>query len=109
MIAALNRARAATQSLPPGRQVPVAWGSVVGSALQLPFRSPSAVLGSFQVAAPRHAERPHVRTVTQLLPCLHLSRGVVQISAYVDAWLASFLATGALAVSATRRPSTPCQ
>ena len=39
---------------------------------------------------------PHVRTVSTNFFPVFLSRGVVQISAYIDAWLGSFLGTGAV-------------
>jgi putative peptidoglycan lipid II flippase len=39
---------------------------------------------------------PHVRTVAANFFPVFLSRGVVQISAYIDAWLGSFLGTGAV-------------
>src|SRR5207253_4075384 len=39
----------------------------------------------------------HVRTVLKNFVPVFVSRGVVQISAFVDAWLASWLGTGAVA------------
>jgi putative peptidoglycan lipid II flippase len=42
----------------------------------------------------------HVRTVAGNFFPVFLSRGVVQISAYVDSWLGSFLGTGAVAALA---------
>jgi putative peptidoglycan lipid II flippase len=43
------------------------------------------------------AQREHVRTVLRNFGPVFVSRGVVQISAYVDSLLASFLPTGAVA------------
>jgi len=42
----------------------------------------------------------HVRTVLKNFVPVFISRGVVQISAFVDAWLASWLGTGAVAALA---------
>ena len=42
----------------------------------------------------------HVRTVGRNFFPVFLSRGVVQISAYIDSWLGSFLGTGAVAALA---------
>ena len=76
----------------------VAWGSVVGSALQVR----SAVAGG-AASAPRpppFAQLPGAKmsapSCAISLP-VFVSRGVVQISAYVDAFLASCLPTGAVA------------
>jgi putative peptidoglycan lipid II flippase len=44
-----------------------------------------------------HVAVPGVRTIVQNFGPVFISRGVVQISAYVDALLASFLPTGAIA------------
>jgi putative peptidoglycan lipid II flippase len=75
----------------------LAWGSVAGSALQLGIQVP-AVLRlvkrlrlSFRVAV------PGVRTVVHNFGPVFIGRGVVQLSAYIDALLASFLPTGAIA------------
>lgn len=74
----------------------MAWGAVVGSALQLLVQIPAVIhlLGGvrpvFDVAS------AGVRAViTNFLP-VFIGRGVVQISAYVDALLASYLPVGAV-------------
>lgn len=74
-----------------------AWGSVVGSLLQLLVQLPT-------VARLLHGIRPRlVRGSVQVGAVLHnfgpvfVGRGVVQISAYVDTVLASLLPTGAVA------------
>jgi putative peptidoglycan lipid II flippase len=74
----------------------VAWGSVIGSALQFGVQLP------FVFRLVRHL-RPvldlasvHVRTVVRNFFPVFMSRGVVQISAFVDAVLASFLPEGSV-------------
>jgi putative peptidoglycan lipid II flippase len=74
-----------------------AWGSVAGSALQFAIQVP-AVLGLLQgltLGLGRRVES--VRTVARNFVPVFIGRGVVQISAYVDTVLASFLPTGAVA------------
>ncbi len=75
----------------------VAWGSVVGSALQFGVQLPVvwALLSPIQSLV--RSRSPHVRTVVTNFVPVFVSRGVVQISAYVDSLLASFLPTGAVA------------
>ncbi len=74
-----------------------AWGSVVGSALQVLVQLPtvSAVLG--RVGRSSGSARAHVREVTRNFVPVFVSRGVVQISAYIDQLIASLLPTGAVA------------
>jgi len=68
-----------------------AWASVVGSALQVGVQLPMVLklLGGLQLALSHRAE--NVRTVIRNFFPVFISRGVVQISAYVDAFLASWL------------------
>jgi putative peptidoglycan lipid II flippase len=77
--------------------VALAWGSVLGSAAQFAVQMPTVLRHLWPLRLHLHAST-HVRTVAKNFLPVFLSRGVVQISAYVDAWLASFL--GAAAVSA---------
>jgi len=74
----------------------VAWGSVIGSAAQFGVQLPqvSRLLGRFRVSMGIGVES--VRTVVHNFIPVFVSRGVVQISAYIDALLASLLPTGAL-------------
>jgi putative peptidoglycan lipid II flippase len=74
-----------------------AWASVVGSALQVGVQLPMVVrlLGGLKLALAHEAE--NVRTVIRNFFPVFVSRGVVQISAYIDAFLASWLPTGAVA------------
>lgn len=77
--------------------VVVAWASVAGSALQVLVQLPTVLrLLSGSIEAALEVAR-HVRTVIRnFLPAL-LTRGVVQISAYVDTLIASLLPGGAMA------------
>jgi putative peptidoglycan lipid II flippase len=76
----------------------LAIGSVLGSALQFLIQLPTVlrILHPLRLNFPAIRSSPHVRTVLTNFAPVFLSRGVVQISAYVDSWLASFLGTGAL-------------
>src|SRR5208283_3880486 len=89
----------------PGRSqsslvVITAWASVVGSFLQVAVQLPMVLklLGGLQLTLAHQAE--HVRTVIRNFFPVFISRGVVQISAYIDAFLASWLPTGAVAALA---------
>jgi putative peptidoglycan lipid II flippase len=75
----------------------LAWGSVAGSAIQFAVQVPLVrrlVPGLRLTLASPSA---HVRTVMRNFGPVFVSRGVVQISAYIDALLASLLPTGAVA------------
>ena len=76
--------------------VALAWGSVAGTLLQVVVQLPTVlrVLGRLRLSLDTRSAR--VRTVLRnFLPVL-FSRGVVQISAYVDGMIASLLPTGAM-------------
>jgi putative peptidoglycan lipid II flippase len=74
----------------------LAWGSVVGSfgqfAVQLPVVR--TVAPDVRIAFDMASE--HVRTVSRNFLPAFVSRGVVQLSAYIDSLLASLLPTGAV-------------
>ena len=83
----------------------LAWGSVVGSALQVLVQLPAVLraapgirltvkIGSTGADADVRAQ---VREIIRNFIPVFVSRGVVQISAYVDTLLASLLPTGAVA------------
>jgi putative peptidoglycan lipid II flippase len=88
-----------------GGQVPawrlteiLAWASVVGSGLQFGMQLPVV----FRFLWPLRARLgagvgEHVRTVLRSSGPVFVARGVVQISAYIDSLLASFLPSGAVA------------
>jgi putative peptidoglycan lipid II flippase len=79
----------------------LAWGSVVGSALQFGVQVPVVVRLSRRLRPRLDLASQHVREVVHNFGPVFVSRGVVQISAYVDAWLASWLGKGAVAGLAT--------
>jgi putative peptidoglycan lipid II flippase len=74
----------------------VGWGSVVGSSLQVAVQLPIVLrlLRGLRLSLNYQAEA--VKTVIRNFVPVFIGRGVVQISGYVDAWLASWLGTGAL-------------
>jgi putative peptidoglycan lipid II flippase len=78
----------------------LAWGSVAGSALQVGVQLPVVLrlLRGLHLSLSYHAE--NVKTVVRNFFPVFVSRGVVQISAYIDALLASLLPTGAVAALA---------
>jgi putative peptidoglycan lipid II flippase len=80
--------------------VVTAWASVVGSALQVLVQLPMVLklLGGLKLSLAHQAE--HVRAVIHNFFPVFVSRGVVQISAYIDAFLASWLPTGAVSALA---------
>ena len=79
----------------PQLAVLLAWGSVAGSALQFAIQVPVVLRVAPQLRF-SIAVSEHVRTVVRNFIPAFISRGVVQLSAYIDIWLASFLPTGAI-------------
>jgi putative peptidoglycan lipid II flippase len=75
----------------------VAWGSVVGSALQFGIQLPTVLRLIRRLRPVLEVKSKSVRTVVRNFFPVFVSRGVVQISAFVDALLASLLGTGAVA------------
>ena len=73
-----------------------AWGSVVGSALQFGVQLPTVLRLVKRFRPVIDITNTHVRTVIRSFFPVFMSRGVVQISAFVDAALASFLGQGAV-------------
>lgn len=73
-----------------------AWGSVVGSALQFGVQLPTVLRLVKRFRPVIDITSTHVRTVIHSFFPVFMSRGVVQISAFVDAALASFLGEGAV-------------
>ena len=75
----------------------LAWGSVVGSALQFGVQAPVVARVAPDLRFAVDTTSAHVRSVAGNFAPVFVSRGVVQISAYVDQLLASLLGTGAVA------------
>lgn len=85
----------------PGSDLPrlaglLAWGAVAGSALQLAVQLPAVLAVAKGLSFALGAARRHVREVADNFVPVLISRGVVQVSAYVDALIASLLPTGAV-------------
>jgi len=75
----------------------LAWGAVVGSALQFLVQVPSVLRVAPDVRPLIDVASAEVRAVVRNFFPVFISRGVVQLSAYVDTLLASLLGTGAVA------------
>ncbi len=73
-----------------------AWGSVIGSALQFGIQLPTVFKLVQRLRPVIDIANSQVRTVVKNFFPVFMSRGVIQISAFVDAILASFLPTGAV-------------
>jgi putative peptidoglycan lipid II flippase len=81
----------------PRLAVLVAWGSVVGSALQFLVQMPAVLRVAPDLRFVFDPSSESVRTIGRTFVPVFVSRGVVQISAYIDQLLASLLGTGAVA------------
>lgn len=75
----------------------LAWGSVAGSALQVAIQFPAVLKLLRRLRVTLNYQTAHVKEVIRNFVPVFVGRGVVQISAYVDALLASLLPTGAVA------------
>jgi len=74
----------------------LAFGSVIGSALQFAIQLPRVLKLARGVRPRLTAASQSVRNVFRNFVPAFVGRGVVQLSAYVDAWLASYLGNGAV-------------
>ncbi|MFI5340871.1 MAG: murein biosynthesis integral membrane protein MurJ [Candidatus Methylomirabilales bacterium] len=74
-----------------------AWGSVLGSLLQLVVQIPLVLRLVERLRLALDFQSTEVRTVIRNFVPVFFSRGVVQISAYVDSLISSLLPTGAVA------------
>ena len=75
----------------------LAWGSVAGSALQFAVQLPWVFRLARGLRPTLSLHAANVRTVLRGFVPVFISRGVVQISAYIDTLLASLLGSGAVA------------
>jgi putative peptidoglycan lipid II flippase len=73
-----------------------AWGSVIGSALQFAVQMPTVMKLVPHLRPAIDFASEQVKTVARNFLPVFISRGVVQISAFVDSALASFLGQGAV-------------
>ena len=74
----------------------LAWGSVIGSALQFGVQLPTVLSLARRLKPRLDTHSAHVREVLRNFGPVFVSRGVVQISAYVDQMLGSLLGEGAV-------------
>ena len=80
----------------PRLAVILAWGSVIGSAAQFLVQLPVVLRLAPDLKFGFDVASKSVRTVlTNFIPAF-ISRGVVQLSAYIDGWISSFLPTSAV-------------
>ena len=77
--------------------VALAWGTVVGSALQFGMQVPFVFRYAPRVRFALDTSLAPVREVFRNLGPVVVSRGVVQLSAYIDGMIASFLGPAAVA------------
>jgi putative peptidoglycan lipid II flippase len=75
----------------------LAWGSVFGSALMFLVQLPIVVRLAPALRLALDTASTHVRTVVANFGPVLISRGVVQLSGYIDTLIASLLPTGAVA------------
>jgi putative peptidoglycan lipid II flippase len=73
-----------------------AWGSVIGSGLQFSVQLPTVLRLMRRLRPALDLANEHVKTVIRNFFPVFMSRGVVQISAFIDSMLASFLPTGSV-------------
>ena len=74
----------------------LAYGSVIGSALQFAVQLPLVAKYARGIKLRLTVAGASVRSVFRNFAPAFVGRGVVQLSAYVDAWLASYLGNGAV-------------
>ncbi|HUR34252.1 MAG TPA: murein biosynthesis integral membrane protein MurJ [Vicinamibacterales bacterium] len=74
----------------------LAWGAVLGSVLQFAVQLPVVLAVAPDLRFGLDLASEHVRTIARNFVPAFVSRGVVQLSAYIDSLLASLLPTGAV-------------
>jgi putative peptidoglycan lipid II flippase len=77
--------------------IDLAWGSVLGCALQLGVQLPVVLRLARRLRLRLETQSEHVRETLRNFVPVFFSRGVVQVSAYIDQVFASLLGTGAVA------------
>ena len=78
----------------------IAWASVAGAALQFLVQLPTtlSLIRHLRLSPSWHS--PNVRLVSKNFGPVFVARGAVQISSYIDNWIATFLPTGMVATFA---------
>ncbi|HET9425012.1 MAG TPA: murein biosynthesis integral membrane protein MurJ [Gemmatimonadaceae bacterium] len=79
----------------------VAWASVAGAALQVGFQLPAVLKSAKRLKLSLDHRRESVRRVLRNFGPVALSRGAVQISQFIDLWIANLLPQGAPALLMT--------
>ncbi|MEX0907373.1 MAG: murein biosynthesis integral membrane protein MurJ [Gemmatimonadota bacterium] len=77
--------------------VAISWGALIGGGLQFLVQLPWVLKLERSLRFSGDFRSPHVATVIRNAGPAIMGRGVVQLSGWVDLWLASFLFGGALA------------
>ena len=80
----------------PRLAVMLAWGSVAGSALQFAVQLPAVFRVAPDLRFALDTTSKHVRTIGRNFGPVLVSRGVVQLSNFIDQVIASWLGTGAV-------------
>jgi putative peptidoglycan lipid II flippase len=80
----------------PQLAIALAWGSVAGSALQFAVQLPAVLRVAPDLRLAFDTASDQVRAVVRNFVPAFISRGVVQVSAFIDALIASLLPTGAV-------------
>jgi len=86
-----------TRATQNGLVIALSWGTVVGCALQVGIQVPFVLKYAPRIKLSLQTSLPHVRTVISSFVPVVISRGVVQMSGYVDQIIASWLGTAAVA------------
>jgi putative peptidoglycan lipid II flippase len=76
--------------------IALAWGSVIGSALVFGVQAPHVLRLVRHLRMRPDWNEPNVREIARNFGPVFVSRGVVQLSAYIDTLLSSLLPTGAM-------------
>jgi len=82
----------------PRLAVVAAWAAVLGSALQFGVQLPTVFRLAPGIRPSLHTASGHVRSVVRGFAPVFVGRGVVQISGYIDASIATLIAPGILSV-----------
>jgi putative peptidoglycan lipid II flippase len=88
---------AGPRQTPRNLAVTLAWASVLGAALQFLVQMPSTLRLARHLRVHPYTTSPNVRRVAKNFGPVFVSRGVVQISSYIDQMLASLLPVGMVA------------
>ncbi len=76
--------------------IALSWGTAIGSVLQLGIQLPFVFRYAKHLSFGLDAALEPVREILRNLTPVVVGRGVVQLSAYVDMWIATFLPSGAV-------------